>query len=158
MRVPFYPISSPTPCDDLYEPGVDYVFVPADRSRGIYSRLMEDIAMFGNFLLEDLAECYELARRVLCHYYFPLSGNATHFHPPTTVCPDQCRSIEKLCPDEWAAVVKKYGDNNVIISSEGLQLIDCDFPGRHLSPLPHCCSDLGLNMSKCPSFVAKSLI
>ncbi|CAI8036667.1 Scavenger receptor cysteine-rich domain superfamily protein [Geodia barretti] len=147
VRVPFYTISSPTPCDDLYEPGVDYIYVPLSRSKGIYSRLIKDIAAYGHFLLEDLVECYEIARRVLCRYYFPPSGNVTHFHPPVSVCPEQCRLIEQLCPEEWASVVKRFQDNDAIISGQGLQLIECDFPGRHLSPLPHCCSDLGLNTS-----------
>jgi hypothetical protein len=103
--------------------------------------------MFGHFLLGELVECSELARRVICHFYFPPSGNITHFQPPVTVCPEQCRLIEQLCPEAWASVVKKFEDNSAIISSSGLQFIECDFPGRHLSPLPHCCSDLGLNAS-----------
>ena len=158
IRVPFYPITSPTPCDDLYEPDVDYIYVPLSRSRGIYSKIMKDIAMFGHFLLGELVECSELARRVICHFYFPPSGNITHFQPPVTVCPEQCRLIEQLCPEAWASVVKKFEDNSAIISSSGLQFIECDFPGRHLSPLPHCCSDLGLNACKCSNLLFRVCI
>ena len=50
-----------------------------------------------------------------------------------------------MCPEEWAAIEDRFKENDVIIATEGLQLINCDFPGKHLSPLPHCCSDLGLN-------------
>ena len=145
-RVPFYPIISPTPCDDLYEAGVDYVFVPSNRSRGRYSRLIQGMADYGPFLLQGLNECYDPVRRILCHYYFPPSGNITHYQPPVTVCPDQCKLISQLCSEQWAAVVRKFKENNIVISSEGLELIECDDPGKHLSPLPHCCSELSFNI------------
>ena len=147
MCVPFYPTVSETVCDDVYEAGVDYVFVPANRSRGSFFRLIRDFAEYGPYLLDALKDCFEPAKRLLCHYYLPPCGNVTHFQPPTAVCPEQCRSVFKLCPEEWAAVESRFKENIVIISSVGLELIDCDFPGRHLSPLPHCCSDLGLNIS-----------
>ena len=124
------------------------MFIPANRSRGSYSRLIRDIAQYGPFLLEALVNCFEPARRLLCHYYLPPCGNVTHFHPPTAVCPDQCRAIPKLCPEEWAAVELRFNENNALLITEGLQLIDCEFPGKHLFPLPHCCSDLGLNTSE----------
>ena len=143
--VPFYPTISSTLCDSVYEPGVDYVYVPKNRSRGSYPRLIRDIARYGFFLLEPLARCFEPARQLLCHFYLPPCGNVTHFKPPSAVCSEQCWAVSQMCPEEWAAIEDRFRENDVIIATEGLQLINCDFPGKHLSPLPHCCSDLGLN-------------
>ena len=124
------------------------MYVPHNRSGGSFSRLINDITDYGPTLLKSLDDCYEPARLVLCRYYLPPCGNATVFQPPTTVCPRQCHLISQLCPNEWANVVNDFIANDLIISPEGLQLIDCAFPGKHLSPLPHCCSDFGLNISQ----------
>ena len=148
--VPFYPTVAPTVCDNVYKAGVDYVYVPKNRSRGSPSRLIRDIAQYGPFLLESLLDCLEPAQRLLCHFYLPPCGNVTHFHPPTTVCSETCRAIFQLCPEEWASIEDRFRENDALINTEGLQLINCDFPGKHLAPLPHCCSNLGLNI--CESF------
>lgn len=139
---------APTDCDDLYKPGVDYVYVPQNRSRGSFSRLIEDMAEFGPSLLASLSECYETARRVLCHFYLPPCGNSTTFTAPSAVCPEQCNLISQLCPEQWAEVVNQFEINDVLVAAEGLRLIDCAFPGKHLHPLPHCCSDVGINICK----------
>ena len=135
-------------CDDLYEIGVDYVYVPKNRVHGRFSRLISDIAaVYGTHLL-TIEKCYEPARRVLCHFFLPPCGNVTVFQPPTTVCPEQCKLIGELCPTEWAKVVHLFSTYDIGLSEDGLQLIDCN---KHLSPLPYCCSDInvGVNISKC---------
>ena len=124
------------------------MYVPHNRSRGSFSRLIEDSAEYGPVLLSSLNKCYEPARRVLCHFFFPPCGNSTVFKAPSAVCPEQCRLIGQLCPEEWAEVVRKYLLYDFEIAEEGLRLIDCDFPGKHLIPLPHCCTDAGINISK----------
>ena len=147
--MPFYPATTTSVCDDLYEIGVDTVYVPNNRVRGRFSRLIADIALYGPHLL-TIEKCYEPARRVLCHFFLPPCGNVTVFQPPTTVCPKQCKLIGELCPTEWAKVVDLFSANHIALSESGLQLIDCNSPGKYLSPLPYCCSDIdvGLNISK----------
>ena len=135
-------------CDDLYEEGVDYVYVPHNRSKGSFSTLIEDSVTHGSNLLSSFNKCYEPARRLLCHFYFPPCGNSTVFKAPTAVCPEQCKVIGQLCPEEWKSLVKKYSTTLDLFSRDGLSLIDCNFPGKYLVPLPHCCSDAGINISK----------
>ena len=146
--VPFYPMDTPTLCDDLYEQGVDYIFVPSSRRDGVYSKLIKDIREYGPFLLEYFKRCYEPVRRMLCHFYLPTCGNATTFKPPSVVCPEFCHKISQLCPDEWANFIRGIASYNFILEVEGLQLIDCNQPGLHLLPLPHCCSNYGIDLSK----------
>ena len=160
MCVPFYPALAPTVCDSVYKAGVDYIYVPKNRSRGSYYRLIRDVGRYGPFLIEPLLNCFEPARQLLCHFYFPPCGNVTHFHPPTSVCSEECKTISQMCPEEWASIVERFNENDAIIATEGLQLINCDFPGKHLAPLPHCCSDLGLNIceSAKPWFTKAAII
>ena len=103
--VPFYPTSSPTVCDDIYETGIDYVYVPHTRSRGNDARLIGDIAEFGPLFLQPLATCDLPVERILCHFYLPPGGNVTHFRPPTAMCPEVCNAMTEQCPDEWATII-----------------------------------------------------
>ena len=146
--VPFQPGEFETICDDFYEPGIDYVYVPTNRSGGIFSELIRQTTMYGQLLLVPLQECRDIALRVLCHYYLPPCGKNKQFHAPTAVCSEQCRIISQLCPNEWAMIVEQFEINSVVVERVGLQLIDCDVPGRHLTPLPHCCSVLNLTIRK----------
>ena len=146
--MPFYPARTPTICDDFYRPGIDYVYVPHTRSQGSYARLIRDMAQFGTLLIQPLMTCDLPVNRLLCHFYLPPCGNVTHFQPPTAVCPEQCRAITEQCPEEWAIALDYYARAGSIIEMEGLQLIDCNFPGELLAPLPYCCTDAGINISK----------
>ena len=135
----------PSPCDDFYESGVDYVYVPYQRFGGSYSKFMWNIIKFGPQLLATLESCYDTARRVICHYYLPPCGNATHFQPPTSVCSETCHNLKHLCPREWDIVVQTFEQNRVILEVDGLLFIDCGNTGQYLDPLPHCCSTAGVN-------------
>ena len=137
-----------TICDDFYEPDVDYIYVPHNRSDGSFSDLINQITVYGQLMLEPLQECKEIALRILCHYYLPPCGRQKQFTPPTAVCSEQCRLLPQLCPNEWAMVLEQFELNRIIIENVGLQLIDCDFPGKYLTPLPHCCTELSLNICK----------
>ncbi|CAI8034409.1 Sushi, nidogen and EGF-like domain-containing protein 1 [Geodia barretti] len=137
-----------TICDDFYEPDVDYIYVPHNRSDGSFSDLINQITVYGQLMLEPLQECKEIALHILCHYYLPPCGRQKQFTPPTAVCSEQCRLLPQLCPNEWAMVLEQFELNRIIIENVGLQLIDCDFPGKYLTPLPHCCTELSLNICK----------
>ena len=145
---PFFREMNSTVCDDLYEVGIDYVYLPKGRNDGNYLNMLEDIVRFGEFFLEPFSACYEQARRVLCHYYLPPCGNSTHFIPPTSVCPNNCKQIIEQCPEEWGNLVGNLEEFNFILESDGTNIIDCNFPGQHLAPLPFCCEDIGVNISK----------
>ena len=138
----------PTPCDHLYESGVDYVYVPRNRTKGNYRKLMELMHNVGFFYHNLFDECLDSGLHLLCHFYLPPCGNSTHFEPPAAVCPSACRIPSLECPDEWARVVNVFQDNDAIINAEGLYLINCSDTGEHLHPVPHCCHNAGINTRK----------
>ena len=146
--VPYRSQETPTPCDAIYESGVDYIYVSYERFDGSFSRFMHVIQKFGFQLLSTLESCYDTALKVICHYYLPPCGNATHFKPPTSVCSDTCHKLQDLCPLEWDLVVKTFEQNMIILEEDGLLFIECDNPGLYLHPLPHCCSNAGVNTCK----------
>ena len=143
--VPYNAREMPTPCDDFYKSGVDYVYIPYQRIGGSFSKFMANVVKFGPQLLSSLESCYETARRVICHFYLPPCGNSTHFQPPTSVCSDTCKQLRDLCPTEWDSVVQTFEQNRIILEVDGLLFIDCEDTGQYLSPLPHCCSKAGVN-------------
>ena len=149
--MPFYSLETPTLCDDLFQQGI---VVPKNRRDGVYSKLIKDIGEYGPFLLQYFKTCYEPVRRLRCQYYLPTCGNVTVFKPPSAVCPDLCHSISQLCPDEWSNFLQDIATYEFILQVEGLQLIDCDYPGLPLSPLPHCCHNHGIDIGKLSSYVS----
>ena len=152
--VPFYPSNDDSPCIGLYETGVDYVYVPNTRNEGSLAQVIDDMTEFGLRLIQPLLDCAPVEiERLLCHYYHPPCGNATHFQPPTAVCPEVCNATRQMCPNEWATVVNNFLVAEIYINLRGLQFINCEFPGQHLPPFPHCCVDFGFNISEfhhCP--------
>ena len=146
--VPFYPTDIPTMCDNVYEPGVDFVYVPYTRSGGKYSDLIKDMSQFALLLNQPLATCDLPVDQLLCHYYLPPCGNVTHYEPPTAVCPEVCNIFVEQCPNEWVAALDVFKQSGQVYIEDGLQFINCSSPGQHLAPLPYCCTDAGLNISK----------
>lgn len=142
--VPFRAREEESICDDLYISGVDYIYVPQSRYHGRYSQLMADTIFFGPLLLAGLDKCYDVARRMICHFYFPPCGNSTVFELPTSVCKDTCRAVESICGEEWDNVVKMFEQNRVVLELVGQTFINCDDPGHHLNPIPYKCTDLGI--------------
>ena len=131
-------------CDEFYTSGVDYVYIPNTRNRGRYSRLMSDIVLFGALLLRSLDRCYDVARRVICHFYLPPCGNSTHFAPPTSVCRNTCLTVAEMCGEEWDSVVALFDQNRIALQLDGTTFIDCADPGKHLYPIPYHCDDLNI--------------
>ena len=151
--VPYNAREMPTPCDDFYESGVDYVYIPYERIGGSFSMFMRNIVRFGPQLLASLESCYETARRVICHFYLPPCGNSTHFQPPTSVCGNTCHQLRDLCPTEWDRVVETFEQNRIILEVDGFLFIDCEDTGQYLSPLPYCCSKAGVNACESPEAI-----
>ena len=63
------------------------------------------------------------------------------------MCHEPCDAIRQQCPDEWAIVIDYFIRAGPLVELEGLQFIDCDFPGEHLAPFLYCCSNIGFNIS-----------
>ena len=152
------PFESVDFCDEIYEPKIDYIYIPNNRSEGSLSQLKRHIRKYGEIFIEELKACKSIALRVLCHYYLPPCGRGNQFKPPSAVCKEQCHIIAQECPDEWDNLVKSFQFFRERVESAGLHLINCDFPGLYLEPLPHCCSDLNLNSCKLKSVIILIII
>ena len=152
--MPFRVREKSTPCDDLYVSGVDYVYIPYTRYDGNFENLMDGITRVASQLAVAFANCFEPARRVLCHFYLPPCGNSSMFEPPSSVCEEACTELSKLCPIGWAQVVSFFELNEVNAAPLGLSLIDCSNSGKYLNPIPNCCSNIGINI--CEFFFFKS--
>ena len=140
--VPYRAQEKASPCDDLYTSGVDYVFVPFSRYKGKYSMLMKSIVIFGPQLLSGFDKCYDIAKRVICHFYLPPCGNTTSFETPTSVCEDTCHAVQDACGTQWESV-KRFLD--IFFGADhSLAFIDCDDTGRHLDPISHKCSTMDI--------------
>lgn len=142
--MPFESDGLKTVCDDIYTPGVNYIYIPFTKAQNIHPQSIRNFQYLSRMLFRYLSTCREPILRLLCHYYYPPCGKRKDFHPPSSVCPEQCKAVTELCPEEWAEVVKQFQE---LASPEGLHLLDCNNTGKHLAPLPHCCSDLPLNLS-----------
>jgi hypothetical protein len=143
-------VDEPTPCDTLYESGVDYVYVPWTRFEGDYREMMKAMFRVGSTFESTFKECtvFESTLRLFCQFYLPPCGNSTHFEPPAAVCPSACRVPSLVCPDEWARIVTVYEVASNLISNEITYLINCSNTGAPLHPVPHCCHNAGINTSK----------
>ena len=110
-----------------------------------YLRIFRDTALFFSFIPE---RCINEARKILCHYYLPTCGNSTVFEPPTSVCEDVCNHANYICPDEFRQLTLHFTNNAGELRPLGLTMINCSNTGDFISPLQHCCSDLGIDIRK----------
>ena len=137
-----------TPCDPLLRPGIDYVYVPFGRTFGnlqVLNNFVADATLITDLLPDH---CREVARNIICAYYYPTCGNNTTFEPPKAVCQEECMYLRDiLCPEEWQLALDHLNSQD-FIETYGLELINCSTPGEFISPLPHCCTDAGVNICK----------
>ena len=128
-------------CDEFYNPGVDYIYVPNTRIRGKYSKLMEYIVNFGSLVLGSLEKCSDAAKQAICHYYLPPCGNSSVFELPTSVCREICQILQETCGEDWDMAIATF-QQITFATQEEIDIIDCEDPGKPLSPLPYNCTPL----------------
>ena len=133
-------------CDAIYTPGVDYIYVSYQRTGGsldTYLDILEQVAGLVIALFRD--ECRDLAIRIVCHYFLPPCGNSTTFKPPTSVCMETCNYLRETCPNAWNAALAYIERNEDEARAYGATF-NCSDTGEYLNPLPHCCSNLGIDI------------
>ena len=130
------------PCDAIFVPGVDYVYVPHRRSDGntdLYLHNMNSVTIIRSFLKD---RCRGPVTKALCHFYLPPCGNSSTFQPPTSVCTEECNYVAELCPSDWERI-------RVLLETldrRAFTFINCSNTGEYLDPLPYCCSDVGIDI------------
>ena len=135
------------PCDAIYTPGVDHIYVSYQRTGGNLSVYRDIIEPYAALVLDVFrGECHDLAIRVLCHYYLPPCGNSTTFEPPNSVCMESCNYLQETCLSQWNQVAAFFEENSSLARRYGVTFINCSNTGEYLNPLPHCCSDLGIDI------------
>ena len=140
--VPFWKYEKESFCDEFYTPGVDYIYFPNTRIGGQYSEVMQIIVNYIlNLVLDSLEKCHDVARQAICHYYLPPCGNSSVFELPTSVCMETCKILQETCGEEFEIVNATFQQNSIVIEV-GIDFIDCEDPGKPLSPLPYNCTRL----------------
>ena len=132
-------LDSETPCDDLFEQGVDYVYISNNREGGdlrSYLRFFES-AIFAFKIAPD--RCKREGKLLMCHYFLPPCGNSTVFEPPTSVCEVVCNYVRSLCPAAYIGAVDYFQQEHNVS-------LNCSNTGEYLETLPHCCSDVGVDV------------
>lgn len=152
--VPYPARDQSIPCDALYTPGVDHIFVSYRRTGGNIDRYLDRIEVTAGLVLAVFRdECQDAAVRVLCQFFLPPCGNSTIFEPPTSVCMEACNYLRDTCPTEWDQVIAIFEENDSEIRPYGANFINCRNTGEYLNPLPHCCSDVGVDICMSSSVV-----
>ena len=147
--VPYVREERGNPCDPLFRAGIDYVYVPFTRAHGNLTFLNSNVDDL-NIVVELIDEpCKEVSRKIVCYFYYPPCGNSTHFEPPQAVCPEACSWAEDtLCTLEWKAARQHVDGIKDFLDDIGLNFINCSNPSKFIDPLPHYCSDAGVNVRK----------
>jgi len=140
--VPYQRGARPTPCDNLFTPGVDYVYIPYRRAFGRIETLNRIIADT-NIVVDLIGErCREAARKAVRYFYYPPCGNSTTFEPPISVCQDECAYIrDELCSIEWQLALQHLAGIPDILNTYNIHFLNCSDPAAYIEPLPHCCLD-----------------
>ena len=129
-------------CDPLLEINVDYVYIPFSRVFGSQEELISQVNL-GIVILESIPDkCKEVARKLVCKFFFIPCGKNGTLVSPQAICEDECTYLSvDLCPNEWELAVQHFA-RQPILDQFGLSWVNCSNPGKILEPLPHCCSDL----------------
>jgi len=69
------------------------VYLPIGRAGGSIN-ILNSLAADTNVIINLIDEpCREVAREVVCYFYYPPCGNSTTFEPPISVCQDECAYV-----------------------------------------------------------------
>ena len=138
-------------CDGIYEPGVDYVYIPKRRLGGSQYLLRLFAELVSSVISSIPERCKAIANRLLCtHYYLPCGSNGT-IHVPLPICPDVCRYMsETLCSEMWTFTAGFLVSDQIdsrFRYDEGIRLPSCDNTDEMIDNLnlsSDCCSDGGI--------------
>ncbi|XP_019862092.1 PREDICTED: uncharacterized protein LOC109590634, partial [Amphimedon queenslandica] len=140
-------------CDHLYDPEIDYVYIPHRRLRGSQQVLRRFVLEANAFLSQIPEHCRDLSIKIMCtHYYLPCGSNGT-LHVPLPICSNVCSYMSvTVCPDIWSFVVKFLDSNQVELEyryDEGIKLPVCNNTDEmidYLNLTSDCCSDGGIKV------------
>ena len=141
-------LDSGTFCDDLLQQGVDYVYIPYTEEGGDLRSYLNTFANL-NLVFKIIPDrCKREATLILCHSFLPPCGNSTVYEPPTSICEDDCNYVRDLCPVEYLGAAEYF-------RQQRNYSFTCSNTGEFLDTLPHCCSDVGVDVRKSLNYFLK---
>ena len=120
-------------CNAYYN-GTDYVYIPCSMTQSQIAATLSRIPTS----VSATAECRDNVLRILCHNFFAPCGRNGTIYLPTSICQEECSYVRDTCQTFWNQTFQT-------IESE-LGTVDCETPGSASSPLPRCCTDLGISI------------
>ena len=126
--------NSETPvCNDVLIPGTDYVYARSTLgSQIMISEFLNDYVI-NNFGTELNESCFRHVNTILCHFYLPTCGNATHSAAPSSICQEDCQRVQENCLETWNYVSSVLNDS--------FPRLNCNDTSAILKPIKHCCND-----------------
>ena len=127
-------------CTSVLHQGIDYVFITRrlGSQSSLSASLNKNIETVRELIATQNKECVEQVLRLLCSYYLPYCGNATHPQFPSSICQKECDYVQKTCQATWQAATLAFS---------GLEpFLSCAETSKLLNPLPHCCTGAGINL------------
>ena len=141
-----------SPCDNVFNVGVDHVYVPVERARGNQQRLrtyLENSSAYTAMLGVSNQGCIDAFIKAICvHLYLPCGSNSS-IHVPQFLCPDTCRYItDDVCRESWPLVVERMRTSlHPALRNMGLDLPVCNNTSKIIASLnlsDDCCSNGGI--------------
>ena len=140
-------------CDHIYDPEIDYVYIPHRRLRGSQQVLRQFAIQANTFIFQIPERCRDLAIKIMCtHYYLPCGSNGT-LHVPLPICSNVCSYMSvTLCPDIWSYVANFLVSDQVWLDfryDEGIKIPVCNNTDEmidYLNLTSDCCSDGGIKV------------
>ena len=131
-------ISETDVCDGVVRPHIDYVYASyrLGNQSTIAQLLSKNIKNIGT---DQNEYCMKQVLRALCHFYLPPCGNFTHPAPPSSICQEQCQTVQETCHTTWSTLLSTFDSVDLVI--------ECNDTSALLFPVPHCCTDAGLGRS-----------
>ena len=129
-------------CAGILRLGIDYVYVTKrlGTQNNISLSLNKNIEAARELISTHNEECMAQVLSLLCAYYLPPCGNATHPQPPPSICKEECGYVQESCRATWQAAALAFGSMKPVLS--------CDDTSKLLYPLPHCCTGAGILLPK----------
>lgn len=128
-------------CEDFLRLGTDYVYVSntLGTQSSISEYLNDNIETARNLIAIHSEECLEQVFRLLCFYYLPPCGNATHLQSPSSICQEECLHVQETCSATWEAVTLAFTRLEPVLN--------CSDTSNIIFPLPNCCTGAGVQFS-----------
>ena len=123
-------------CDGVFTEEENYVFIAAAHgSQNNISTFLEDNVLTA-LIFNDGIICRDNIYRIICNYYLSPCGTEI---PPSSICPEDCSTVQMNCPLAWEAAELGLKEYN---------FIDCNDTSSFLFPLPNCCTGVGIQITK----------